>query len=90
MAEIGRRRFEKGGVSRRVTSLPEPPKEQSATICYRTIIPLRRPDAIESPLTAVLTSGARRLLAKAVEAEAVAFLATLKGVRLPDGRERLM
>src|ERR671912_1744070 len=55
-----------------------------------TVIPLRQPDTIEDPLTAVLRSGARRLLAQAVEAEAEAFLAEMKGVRLPDGRERLV
>lgn len=55
-----------------------------------TVVPLRRPDEIEDPLTGVLRSGARRLLAQAVEAEAEAFLATLAGVRLPDGRERLV
>jgi transposase-like protein len=57
---------------------------------HTTVVPLRRPDEIEDPLTAVLRSGARRLLAQAVEAEAEAFLATLSGVRLPDGRERLV
>ena len=56
---------------------------------HNTVIPLRRSDEIDDPLTAVLRSGARRLLAQAVEAEAEAFLATLAGVRLPDGRERL-
>jgi transposase-like protein len=55
-----------------------------------TVIPLRRPDETEDALTAVLRSGARRLLAQAVEAEAEAFLATLAGVRLRDGRERLV
>jgi putative transposase len=55
-----------------------------------TVVPLRHPDTIEDPLTAVLRSGARRLLAQAVEAEAEAFLAEMKGVRLPDGRERLV
>ena len=29
-----------------------------------TVIPLRQPDTIEDPLTAVLRSGARRLLAQ--------------------------
>ena len=51
------------------------------------VVPLRQPDTIEDPLTAVLRSGARRLLAQAVEAEAEAFLAEMKGARLPDGRE---
>jgi transposase-like protein len=55
-----------------------------------TVICLRQPDTIDDPLTEVLRSGARRLLAQAVEAEAEAFLATMKGVRLPDGRERLV
>jgi putative transposase len=55
-----------------------------------TVVPLRQPDTIEDPLTAVLRSGARRLLAQAVEAEAEAFLAEMKGLRLPDGRERVV
>ena len=55
-----------------------------------TVVPLRQPDEIDDPLTAVLRSGARRLLAQAIEAEAEAFLAAMKGVRLPDGRERLV
>ena len=55
-----------------------------------TVVPLRQPETVEDPLTAVLRSGARRLLAQAVEAEAEAFLAEMKGLRLPDGRERLV
>ena len=55
-----------------------------------TVIPLRQPDTIEDPLTAVLRSGARRLLARAIEAEAEAFLAEMQGARLPDGRERVV
>ena len=55
-----------------------------------TVVSLRHPDAVEDPLTAVLRSGARRLLAQAVEAEAEAFLAEMKGLRLADGRERLV
>jgi putative transposase len=55
-----------------------------------TVVALRQPDDIDDPLTAVLRSGARRLLAQAIEAEAEAFLAAMKGVRLPDGRERLV
>ena len=54
------------------------------------VVPLRQPDTIEDPLTAILRSGARRLLAQAVEVEAEAFLAEMKGLRLPDGRERLV
>ena len=55
-----------------------------------TIVPLRQPDKIDDPLTAVLKSGARRLLAQAIEAEAEAFLAAMKGERLADGRERVV
>jgi putative transposase len=55
-----------------------------------TIVPLRQPDAIDDPLTAILRSGARRLLAQAIEAEAEAFLATMKTQHLPDGRERVV
>src|SRR5215217_3623544 len=55
-----------------------------------TVVPLRHPDTFEDPLTAILRSGARRLLAQAVEAEAEAFLAEMRGLRLPDGRERVV
>ena len=55
-----------------------------------TVVSLRQPDAIDDPLTAVLRSGARRLLAQAIEAEAEAFLATMKAQHLPDGRERVV
>src|ERR1700710_1264570 len=55
-----------------------------------TVVPLRQPETIDDPLTAVLRSGARRLLAQAIEAEADAFLASMRGVQLPDGRDRLV
>ena len=55
-----------------------------------TVVPLRQPETIDDPLTAVLRSGARRLLAQAIEAEAEAFLAAMKGERLADGRERVV
>jgi putative transposase len=55
-----------------------------------TVVSLRQPEVTEDPLTAVLRRGARRLLAQAVEAEAEAFLATMKGLRLADGRERVV
>jgi putative transposase len=57
---------------------------------HSTVVPLHQPEETEDALTAVLRSGARRLLAQAVEAEAEAFLATMKDMRLPDGRERLV
>jgi putative transposase len=55
-----------------------------------TVVPLRQPDTIDDPLTTILRSGARRLLAQAIEAEADAFLAEMKCLRLPDGRERVV
>ncbi len=55
-----------------------------------SVVSFRQPDAVDDPLTAVLRDGARRLLAQAVEAEAEAFLATMREMRLPDGRERLV
>ena len=55
-----------------------------------TVVSLCQPDAVEDPLTAALRSGARRLLAQAVEAEAEAFLALMKDMRLPYGRDRLV
>src|SRR3954453_18409332 len=55
-----------------------------------TIVPLRQPDEIDDPLTAVLRSGARRLLAQAIEAEAEAFLARFVDCKLADGRDRLV
>ena len=55
-----------------------------------TVVSLRQPDTIEDPLTAILRSGARRLLAEAIEAEAEAFLTTMKGMQLPDGRDRVV
>jgi putative transposase len=55
-----------------------------------TVVPLRQPEATDDPLTAILRSGARRLLAQAVEAEAEAFLAAMKGLQLADGRDRVV
>lgn len=57
---------------------------------HTTVIPLRRPEKVDDALTAILSSGAWRLLAQAIEAEAEAFLASMKDVALPDGRERLV
>ena len=55
-----------------------------------TVVLLRQPEVVDDPLTAVLRSGARRLLSQAIEAEAEAFLALMKGVQLPDGRDRVV
>jgi hypothetical protein len=66
------------------------PEERYATMSNTTIIPLRQPNTIEDSLTAVLRSGARRLLAQAIEAEAEAFLTEMQDRRLADGRERMV
>ncbi len=55
-----------------------------------TVVRFPQPDTIDDPLTAVLRSGARRLLAQAIEAEAEAFLAEMADRRLADGRARLV
>src|SRR3981081_1469900 len=52
------------------------------------VVPLRQPAEMRDPLTNILRSGARQLLAQAVEMEAEAFLAAMKGLKLPDGRDR--
>ena len=54
------------------------------------VVRFRQPDDVDDPLTEMLRVGARRLLAQAVELEAEAFLASREGLRLPDGRARLV
>ena len=55
-----------------------------------TVIPFRKPDAIEDPLTEVAREGARRMLAQVLIAEADAFVALWKDLKLPDGRDRIV
>jgi hypothetical protein len=55
-----------------------------------TMVRLRQPEEMDDPLTEVLRTGARRLLAQAVEMEADAFLAAMQDLKLPDGRSRLV
>ena len=54
------------------------------------VVPPRLPNEVDDPLTNILRSGARQLLAQAVEMEAEAFLLAMKGLKLPDGRDRLV
>lgn len=54
------------------------------------VVRLRQPEEIDDPLTAILRAGARRLLEQAIEAEVESFLASMKDVTLPDGRERVV
>jgi hypothetical protein len=55
-----------------------------------SVVPLRQPEEIVDPLTEVLRSGARRLIAQAVEAEFEAFLSEHADLCLPDGRRRVV
>jgi hypothetical protein len=55
-----------------------------------SITRLRQPDEIDDPLTALLRSGARRLLEQAIEAEVEAFLASMRDLKLANGRDRLV
>jgi transposase-like protein len=54
------------------------------------VVRLRHPDEIDDHLTNILRSGARQLLAQAIELEAEAFLAEMKGFKLADGRDRVV
>src|SRR6266566_1191474 len=54
------------------------------------IVALRQPDETDDPLTDILRSGARQLLAQAVEIEAETFLAAMKDLKLYDGRDRVV
>ena len=55
-----------------------------------TVVRLRQPEEIDDPLTVVLRSGARRLLAQAIEAEAAAFLALMADRQFGEGRARFV
>ncbi|HYA38676.1 MAG TPA: IS256 family transposase, partial [Candidatus Methylomirabilis sp.] len=55
-----------------------------------SVIPFRQPDAIDDPLTELAREGARRMLAQALIAEADAFVAQWKDLKLPDGRDRVV
>jgi putative transposase len=55
-----------------------------------TVVRFPQPAVIDDPLTAVLRSGARQLLAQAIEAEVEAFLAEMTEQRLADGRARFV
>ena len=55
-----------------------------------TVIRFRQPDAIDDPLTELAREDARRMLATVLIAEADAFVALWKDVKLPDGRDRVV
>jgi transposase-like protein len=50
----------------------------------------RQPNTIDDPLNELAREGARRMLAQALIAEADAFVAELKDLKLPDGRDRIV
>ena len=55
-----------------------------------TVIALPQPDNIDNPLTELAREGARRMLAQVLIAEADAFIAMWKDLKLPDGRDRIV
>ena len=55
-----------------------------------TVVTLRQPEAIDDLLTEVAREGARRMLAQVLIAEADAFVAMWKDVKLADGRDRVV
>ena len=55
-----------------------------------TVLKLSQPSTFSDPLTEVLRSGARSLLARAVEAEVAAFLDGHSEARTEEGRRRLV
>jgi len=54
------------------------------------VLQFRQPDIIDDPLNELAREGARRMLAQALIAEADAFVAELKDLKLPDGRDRIV
>ena len=54
------------------------------------VVALRQKGPIDDPLTEILRTGARRLIAQAVEAEFEAFLGSTAELVLPDGRRRVV
>src|SRR6187399_3778755 len=55
-----------------------------------TVIAFRQPEATEDSLTEVAREGARRMLAQVLIAEADAFVARWKDLKLADGRDRIV
>src|SRR3954464_9643905 len=55
-----------------------------------SVIAFRQPDDIDDPLTELAREGARRMLAQVLIAEADAFVARCKDLKLADGRDRIV
>ncbi|MCA1394576.1 transposase [Bradyrhizobium sp. IC3123] len=54
------------------------------------VLAFRQPSVVDDPLTDIVRAGARDLLARAIEVEVGAFLASTANLTLPDGRARLV
>lgn len=54
------------------------------------VVRLRQPNEIDDQLTAILRTGARRLLEQAIEAEVETFLTSVREMKLADGRDRVV
>jgi putative transposase len=85
MTVFGKRRIEAGDEPAGTSD-----QERYAMSDDNKVLPFRQPNAIDDPLTAILRAGARRLLEQAIEAEVEIFLAAMKDLKLPDGRDRLV
>jgi hypothetical protein len=79
-----------GGVSKRVSSLPEPPEGAIRHVERYHCHPFRQPEAIDDPLSELAREGARRMLAQVLIAEADSFVAMWKDLKLPDGHDRVV
>ena len=55
-----------------------------------SILPFRQSETVVDPLTELAREGVPRMLAEALKAEADAFVASLAGERLDDGRQRIV
>src|ERR1700692_4303730 len=72
-----------------VRASTSPPKERYA-VTESNVFKLSQPGTFSDPLTEVLRSGARSLLAHAIEAEVAAFLGNHADKLTEDGRRRLV
>jgi hypothetical protein len=84
--DVGRRRRIEAGVEPARTSR----KKRYAMSRDTTVVPFRQLEAIDDPLSEVAREGACRMLAQVLIAEADAFVARWKDLRLPDGRDRVV
>src|SRR5258708_7415017 len=65
-------------------------KERDAMSRDSNVFQFRQSDAIDDPLNELAREGARRILAQALIAEADAFVALWRDLKLPDGRDRVV